>query len=73
MPARFGDIVRALRKSGAMVQKPKTGSHWKAVAPDGRTYPIPASHGTKTKIPDVYIRGVCRALGLDESEFRKLL
>ena len=40
---------------------------------DGKMYPIPASHGDKTEIPDVYVRGVCRALGLDEAEFRKNL
>ena len=73
MPPRFRDIRRALEKHGVTVTPSKGGSsHWK-VEKDGKTYPIPASHGDNTEISEVYIRGVCRALGLDEAELRRSL
>ncbi len=73
MPSRFRDIKRALQKMGATVSASTGGSSHFHAEKDGKMYPIPASHGDKTEIPDVYVRGVCRALGLDEAEFRKNL
>jgi len=73
MPARLRDIARALGKLGCRLEKPKTGSHWKTYAPDGKMYPLPAHNGEKTEISDNYIKGLCRALGIDEAELRKLL
>lgn len=36
-------------------------------------YPLPAGHGNNSEITDKYIKGVCKALGLDEQELRKRL
>lgn len=73
MPPRFRDIKRALQKMGATVSpSPGGSSHWH-VEKDGKMYPIPAAHGDKTEIAENYLRGVCRALALDEAELRKLL
>lgn len=72
MPARLRDLVRALAEHGIDVQKPKKGSHWRAVR-DGRTYPIPAHNGEKTEIPDTYVNGVCRAFELDADAVKKAL
>jgi hypothetical protein len=73
VPARLRDLARALRKFGIVVERPKRGSHWKAVGPDGRVYPLPAGNAEKTELSEVYVKGVCFAFGLDEAEFRKLL
>ncbi len=76
MPARLKAIARALKESvpGSEVQRPKKGSsHWKAIGPDGKTYPIPAHNGLKTEIGDAYIRGLCTAFGLSIEEFKKRL
>jgi len=45
------------------------------VVDDGRghTYPLPLHHGAKTELSDVYVRGLCRALGIDYEQLRKLL
>ncbi len=73
MPARLGDIVRALARFGVAVDEPSKGSHWKANKPGCRVYTLPAHNGKKTELDDKYIRGMCRALGIDEDEFRALL
>jgi hypothetical protein len=71
VPVRFSVLKRALELQGVQVLPHDSGgSHWKA-RKDGRTYPIPAHNGTKTEIGDMYVRGVCRALGLDERMLRK--
>ena len=58
---------------GVVVVAPASGgSHWRCEK-DGVCYPIPAHNGDKTEISDVYIRGVCRELKLDEAKFRALL
>lgn len=38
-----------------------------------RAYVVPAGNGRKTEISDVYIRALCRNLGIEEDELRKLL
>ena len=73
MAARLRDIARALATFGGRVEEPKTGSHWKTYSKDNMFYPIPAGNGMRTEIADVYIRKMCRALQIDETEFRKLL
>lgn len=74
MPARLRAIKKAIESMvGYSVDEPSKGSHWKIIAPSGKTYPVPAYNGLKTEIPDVYIRGLCRAFGLNEKEFRALL
>lgn len=72
MPARLSAIRRALERFGGTVEEPSSGSHWKAFR-DGRCYPLAAHNGARTEISDLYIRGMCRALQLDEQEFRAML
>lgn len=72
MPARLRSIMRAAEKLGATTSEPTSGSHWK-IEKDGKMYPIPAHNGERSEISDLYIRGMCRALGIDEKELRKLL
>jgi hypothetical protein len=74
MPARLGDIARASKHLdlGVALRKGK-GSHFVFERPGYRCYPVPAGNGEKTEIGDQYIRGLCRALGLDEQQLRKLL
>ncbi len=64
--------MRVLQTLGGKVEVPTKGSHYRAIR-DDVMYPIPAHNGLKTEIGDVYIRGMCRALGLDFDEFKKLL
>ncbi len=73
MPARLRDLIRAAAALGVTVERPRSGSHWKARRDGFRPYPIPAGNAERTEIGDQYIRGMCRALGLDETELRKLL
>ncbi len=72
MPARLSDIARACAALGIEVEKPKTGSHWKARL-GGTVFPIPAGNAGKTEIPDLYIRKLCRCFGIDEKTLRSLL
>lgn len=72
MPARLRDIKRALNSLGFEVQEPRKGSHWKATN-GSLCYPIPAHAGLKEEVPDVYVKGLCRALGIDYEELRALL
>ena len=68
MPARLRDIIRVCARLGIQVEKPSSGSHWKTRSETGGMYPIPASNGERTEISDKYIRGMCRAHGIDYEE-----
>ena len=74
MPARFREVVLALKGCGvlALVRKGK-GSH--VILHDGgsKAYPVSLHNGEKTELSDVYIRGICRAFGIDFAEFKKKL
>ena len=72
MPARFRDIVRALRKLGITVEEPRRGSHWKVTDAAGKSTVISAHSGLKSEISDVYVSVICRTFGLDEGAFRKM-
>jgi hypothetical protein len=72
MPARLRDVARAIEALGGSVEEPNKGSHFKARL-NSQMYPLPAHNGWKTELADVYIRGLCRTLGLDEAVFRALL
>jgi len=72
MPARLRDLVRALQALGVTVEAPTSGSHFKARR-GSTVFPIPAHNGPKSEIDDRYLRAVCRAFDLDESELRRLL
>lgn len=74
MPARLKDILRAAKTLGLDAREPNSGSHYMVSKPGClRPYPLSAHNGMKTEIEDKYIRGLCRAMGLDEAEFRALL
>ena len=76
MPARLRDLARALRQFDVEVEKPRSGSHWKARGHrDGQpvTYPIPAHNADHTEIGDEYVRGVCRAYGIELEAFLRVL
>lgn len=74
MPARLRDIQRAVKALGIEVTSPRGPHPWKAHRKsDGVSYGIPAHNGLKTEISDKYIRGLCRAFGIDETQLRKLL
>jgi hypothetical protein len=62
-----------LKDFGCSVEKPSSGSHWKARAANGAMYPLPAGNGLRTELGDKYIKGLCRNLGIDEGEFFKKL
>jgi hypothetical protein len=70
MPARFGDLVRALRALGYTVDEPSSGSHWKVYARDGKMFPIPAHNALRSEVADKYLRSLCRALDIDIVELR---
>jgi hypothetical protein len=73
VPAKFSAIKREVLAMGLTVEPPRGGgSHWKVRGRNG-SYPIPAHNGLKGEIPDQYIRGLCRFLGVDFEEFRKRL
>lgn len=73
MPARLRDLKRALAELGLVLHEPGSGSHWKFVAVDGKTYSVPAGNGLKTEIDDVYLKGLCRTFGLDYKKLKQLL
>jgi hypothetical protein len=74
VPARLKALLAAAKTFGVSFTKPKSGSHWRLTRVGAqRPYPIPAHNGERTEIGDEYIRGMCRALGIDEDELRKLL
>lgn len=72
VPVKARDLYRVLPRFGVTLVEPKGGSHWLAKT-DHVSYPLSLHNGLKSEIPDAYIRGLCRALGLDEAELRKLL
>lgn len=72
MPARMGDIVRAAKHLGLRVSEGVGTSHWKFERNGYRPYPISAHNGAKQEITDLYIRKMCRAMGVDEDELRAL-
>lgn len=73
MPARFRNIKRALESIGLQVVEADGTSHWKIMDAAGKMYPIPLHNGLKTEVSDVYLRGICRAFGIDWATLKKLL
>ncbi len=47
------------------------GSHVVVDDGHGRVYTLPLHHGQQTELSDVYLRALCRALGIDYATFRK--
>ena len=73
MPARLRDLARICVHFAVEIEKPGSGSHWKSRSAGGAMYPIPAHNGDRTEISDKYIRGLCRAHGIDYDEMKRLL
>lgn len=75
MPARLRSLCEVLRGYGIQGVSRTKGSHHIFHHPSGkgRPYPIPAHNGMKTEIPDVYIRGICRAFALDYEQVKRRL
>lgn len=71
MPARFWAVRRALRSFGIKDERAAKGSHVVVRDAQGRTYTIPAHHGDKTELSDVYLRALCRKFDIDFGEFKK--
>jgi len=65
VPARLRDLIRELEKHGVRIERPHGGSHWKFFSQAGVMYPLSAHNGPREEIPDLYIRKLCRALGID--------
>ncbi len=65
MPLRAKKLLKALRKSGVVVDKPTSGSHWKLSRDDAGMYPLPLHNAEKTEVPDVYVKKCCQFFGLD--------
>jgi hypothetical protein len=73
VPVRFRRLIAALKRMRVVAVVPVSGgSHWRCEE-SGVCYPIPAHNGDKSEISDAYIRGVSRALELDEAKLRALL
>ncbi len=64
MPARLAKLVSWLERKGIPVEKPTSGSHWKARFPDGSVFPLPAHNALRTEISDEYLRKVAKRLNL---------
>lgn len=63
---RLSKLAKAVAPYGIVLE---TGTkHFKFRGPEGRCYPIPAHNGQRTEVPDVYIRGLCRAYALNLNE-----
>jgi hypothetical protein len=74
MPARLRDLIRIARaKYGIAIDEPNSGSHFKAKKDGCRPYMLPAHNGDKTMLSDAYLKGFCRAFGLEFEELRSLL
>lgn len=73
MAPRLRDLVRELGPLGVRVEEPRSGSHWKVIGARGIVYPISAHNGLREEIPDIYVKRMCRALGLDYEALRKRL
>lgn len=73
MPARLRDVARVARGFGVSVVDGGTKHNWRALRDGCRPYTIPAHNGLHTEISDQYIRGLCRAFGIDWDTFLKEL
>lgn len=74
MPARFREVVQALKLCGVeVVTRKGKGSHVILRNAWGNTYPVSLHNGDKTELSDVYLRGICRKFSLDYDDFRKKL
>lgn len=67
MPPRLRELAARLKPENIVLHAPSSGSHWKFVGPDGKTYPVPAHNGERTEISREYIRGLCRCFQLPRS------
>jgi hypothetical protein len=54
------------------LHKPNSGSHW-LLRSAAVSYPLPLHNGLKSEVSDVYLKGLCRAFGIDFQVFRQYL
>lgn len=74
MPARFKNVVRALRRLEIdILQRQGGGSHCIVSDSKGHVYTLPLGNGYKTELSDHYLRGLCRAFEVDFQAFCDLL
>jgi len=71
MPARYPNVRRRLKELGIRLNE-RTGKGSHVVVDDGKghVFTLPLHHGQQTELSDVYLRALCRALGLDYKVFR---
>ena len=68
MPTRLTALARHLQQHGITVQRPRKGSHWKALRPGDRAYTLPSHNGAKTELDDKYVKGCCKHFGIDTGD-----
>lgn len=74
MPARFREILPALRACGIEgYLRTGKGSHCILYDGKNRAYTVTLHNGDKSEISDVYLRGICRAFGIDYKTFKSKL
>ncbi len=73
LTCRLNDLIRVLAELGIVYEAPSRGSHGKLRKAGLRPYTIPASNGTRTEVPKVYLLGLCRAFELDFDDLERLL
>lgn len=73
MPARLRDLVRVIEALGGRVEKPNSGSHWRAYTADGRMYTLPSHNGLRGELDDKYIRALARHFGVSFDSMMKSL
>jgi predicted RNA binding protein YcfA (HicA-like mRNA interferase family) len=71
MPPRLRELEKKLAQAGISLQKPGSGSHWKFVGSDGKTFHVPAHNGKRTEIPNAYVKALCRCFGLPSDFFSR--
>lgn len=70
MPRRLADIRPELALLLCSIDSGK-GSHLKVRRAGMRPYTLPCHNGERTELSDLYLKGLARALGLDQQYFIK--
>jgi hypothetical protein len=73
MPARLTKLAGWLERRGVVIDRPNTGSHWKARFPDGSVFPLPAHNALRTEISDVYLNKLAKRFGMTRDQLLREL
>jgi predicted RNA binding protein YcfA (HicA-like mRNA interferase family) len=74
MPARFREVMHAMKACGVTTyRRAGKGSHVVLADGKGNAYAVSLHNGDRTVISDVYLRGICRAFGIDFETFKSKL